>query len=370
MEIFSSSMSFRSSSSMAVGADGAGGGPRATVPAMRVSLRGRQGGRRIDLVLGLLLATAVLTGTAANTIGVDWPLDLIQLHAAAALAILLLAPWKYVVIRRGLRRTRRGRGKKALSLTLAAFVLITIGSGLLHSTGKVEFVGPLTLMQIHVGAAVGAVLAVAAHFFGHAVRPRRTDPDRRALLRLGVLGAGAAVATAAWDTAATAGGRRFTGSIAKPSLEVTAWFNDAVPHLDPARWSLRVGSATFDLDAVRALPHERFTAVLDCTSGWYSSQDWDGVRLSALLTAARAPADGWRSLKVTSATGYARWFGADTLDDVWLVTAVGGRPLTFGHGFPARVVAPGRRGFWWVKWVTSIQPSARPPWAQSFFPLS
>jgi DMSO/TMAO reductase YedYZ molybdopterin-dependent catalytic subunit len=337
---------------------------------MRVSLRGRQGGRRVDLALGLLLASAVLTGTAANTIGVNWPLDLIQLHAAAALAILLLAPWKYLVIRRGLRQARRGRGTKALSLTLAAFVLITIGSGLLHSTGKVEFVGPLTLMQIHVGAAIGALLAVVAHFLGHAVRPRRADADRRALLRLGVLGAGAAVAPAAWGTAAVAGGRRFTGSIAKPSLEVTAWFDDGIPRIDPARWRLRVGAAEFDLDAVRALPHERFTAILDCTSGWYSSQEWDGVRLSALLAAAKAPAAGWRSVRVRSTTGYARWFGAGTLDDVWLVTAVGGEPLTDGHGFPARIVAPGRRGFWWVKWVTSIQPSARPAWAQSFFPLS
>ena len=160
------------------------------------------------------------------------------------------------------------------------------------------------------------------------------------------------------------------GKSRKPSLEVTSWFDDGVPRLDPAGWRLRVGAATFDLAAVEALPHERFTAILDCTSGWYSSQEWDGVRLNALLEAARVPASPWRSLKVTSATGYARWFGAGTLDDVWLVPAVGGAPLTYGHGFPARIVAPGRRGFWWVKWVTSIEPPARPPWAQSFFPLS
>ena len=290
--------------------------------------------------------------------------------AATALAILLLAPWKYVVIRRGLRRTRRRRATKALSLTLAAFVLITIGSGLLHSTGRVEFVGPLTLMQIHVGAAIGAVLALTAHFLGHAVRPRRTDADRRALLRLGVLGGAAAVATVAWDAGAAATGRRFSGSIAKPSLEVTSWFDDGVQQIDPAGWTLRVGAATFDLDAIRALPHERFTAILDCTSGWYSSQDWDGVRLSTLIAAAGLPADGWRSLKVRSTTGYARWFGAGATGDVWLVTAVAGLPLSYGHGFPARIVAPGRRGFWWVKWVTSIEPSQRPPWAQSIFPLS
>jgi hypothetical protein len=330
-------------------------------------MRVRQSGRRVDLALGLLLAAAVLTGTAANTIGVDWPLDLIQLHAGAALAILLLAPWKYVVIRRGLKRTLRKRPTKALSIALLVFVLVTIGSGLLHSTGRVEFVGPLTLMQIHVGAAIGALLSVAAHFLGHAVRPRRTDADRRALLRLALLGAGAAVATAAWDTWA-ATGRRFSGSVPKPELEVTSWFDDGVQRIDPAAWRLRVGTATFDLAGVEAMPHERFTAVLDCTSGWYSSQDWDGVRLSALLTAAGVAAG--RSVEVRSTTGYARWFGTDTLDDVWLVTAVGGSPLSYGHGFPARIVAPGRRGFWWVKWVSSIEPSSRPPWAQSVFPLT
>jgi hypothetical protein len=329
----------------------------------------RQGGRRVDLVLGLLLVVGVCSGIAANTIGVNWPFDLIQLHAGAALAILLLVPWKVVVVRRGLGRARRSRWLKSLSLGLAVFVLITIGSGLLHSTGHAEFVGPLTLMQIHVGAAVGAICAVAAHFWGHAVRPRRTDPDRRALLRFAALGVGAAAVTTGWDSwGATE--RRFSGSVPKENLEVTAWINDAVQHIDPATWNLRVGTASFDLATVRALPQEEFTAVLDCTSGWYSSQQWQGVRLNALLAAAGVTEGGWRSVEVRSATGYARWFGAATLDEVWLVTALAGEPLPYGHGFPARIVAPGRRGFWWVKWVTSITPSARPPWVQSVFPLT
>src|SRR4051794_25377393 len=153
---------------------------RASVHVMRMGLRSRQGGRRVVLVLGLLLLSGVITGILANTVGVTWPLDLIQVHAAGALAILLLAPWKYVVIRRGLRRTRRPRPVKALSLTLLGFVLVTVASGLIHSAGHLEFVGPLTLMQIHVGAAVGALAAVLGHFVLHAVRPRAADADRRA----------------------------------------------------------------------------------------------------------------------------------------------------------------------------------------------
>ena len=208
---------------------------------MPVRFRGRQGGRRVDLVLGLLLLAGVLTGLTANTIGVNWPLDLIQLHAAAALAILLISPWKYVVVRRGLRRTRRGRPIKTLSLTLAAFVLITIASGLIHSTGHLEYVGPLSLMQIHVGAAVGALGAVVAHFLTHAVRPRRTDADRRALLGLAVLGAGAAAATAAWDNG-PATERRFTGSIPKTRLIATPGSTTAPSASIPPAG--RCGSAT------------------------------------------------------------------------------------------------------------------------------
>jgi DMSO/TMAO reductase YedYZ molybdopterin-dependent catalytic subunit len=49
---------------------------------------------------------------------------------------------------------------------------------------------------------------------------------------------------------------------------------------------------------------------------------------------------------------------------------VGGRPLSVGHGFPARLVAPGRRGFWWVKWVSEIDVDDSPWWWQPPLPLA
>jgi DMSO/TMAO reductase YedYZ molybdopterin-dependent catalytic subunit len=42
--------------------------------------------------------------------------------------------------------------------------------------------------------------------------------------------------------------------------------------------------------------------------------------------------------------------------------------LTAGHGFPVRIVAPGRRGFWWVKWVDRIAIEDVPWWRQWLFP--
>jgi DMSO/TMAO reductase YedYZ molybdopterin-dependent catalytic subunit len=73
---------------------------------------------------------------------------------------------------------------------------------------------------------------------------------------------------------------------------------------------------------------------------------------------------------VASETGYVRRFPVGDARSMVLAARVGGRPLSAGHGFPARLVAPGRRGFWWVKWVERIETSSTPWWWQSPFPLT
>ncbi|MCA1736884.1 MAG: molybdopterin-dependent oxidoreductase, partial [Actinobacteria bacterium] len=42
--------------------------------------------------------------------------------------------------------------------------------------------------------------------------------------------------------------------------------------------------------------------------------------------------------------------------------------LSPGHGFPARIVSPNQRGFWWVKWVVRIETSRVPWWVQLPYP--
>lgn len=329
-------------------------------------------GRRTNLAIAVLLVIAVLSGLASQTIGVDWPLDLAVVHGAVALGILLLAPWKTTIVRRGLRKRRRGR---IFSLALLTLVLITVVSGLLHSYGEVSRIGPLTVMQIHVGGAVLALGLAVDHFRRHPVTPRHFDVDRRAFLRAGTLTAAAAGLWLAWEGTLRAletpgAERRFTGMIERGShhpaeLPVTSWLDDAVPRIDPNEWTLEVAGRTLTLQDLEAMPTDTFPAVLDCTGGWYSEQEWSGVRLDRLVDPA-----GNRSFVAWSETGYARRFPVGDLESTWLVTRLGGEPLSPGHGSPARIVAPARRGFWWVKWVTKIELSPVPWWVQSPFPLT
>ncbi len=78
------------------------------------------------------------------------------------------------------------------------------------------------------------------------------------------------------------------------------------------------------------------------------------MRLERVLALAGVRA-GASSVEVHSATGYRRRFDLDHAAALLLATAVAGRPLSRGHGAPARLVVPGHRGFAWVKWVTRIE---------------
>jgi DMSO/TMAO reductase YedYZ molybdopterin-dependent catalytic subunit len=68
-------------------------------------------------------------------------------------------------------------------------------------------------------------------------------------------------------------------------------------------------------------------------------------------------------------TGYTRRFPPEDTSVLLLATQVGGDLLSPGHGAPVRLIAPGRRGFWWVKWVDHVSLEPQPWWAQPPFPL-
>lgn len=333
-------------------------------------------GRRTNLALLFLLAGALLTGLLAFALGSGWNRWAAVAHGALALGILILAPWKSVIARRGLRRERPGSWA---SLAFTGLVAVALVAGLMHSTGLLRAFGGVTAMQLHVGAALASIPFGVWHVVTRKVLPRRTDLSRRTLLRSGALVAGSVAAFGALAgliqvTGLPGRSRRFTGSYATGSLQpdqmpVTQWLSDVVPIVNANDWRLSIVDAraetrAISIEGLDALS-EPVRALIDCTGGWYAEQDWEGVRLDRLAPSLH----GASSILVRSVTGYSRRFPAGDAGNLWLATRVGGAPLSPGHGFPARILAPGRRGFWWVKWVDSIELSDTPWWVQSPFPL-
>lgn len=322
-------------------------------------------GARTNVALLGLLAVAFLTGWLAfafATAPARWSLIL---HAGSGFAILTLLPWKSMIARRG---TRRAGPASWPSFALAALVIVSLGAGLLHSTGIATQIGPFTAMTYHVGGAIAAVPFAIWHLYARRVRIRRTDLSRRAMLRGGAIAAAAIAGYAGSElivraTALPGARRRFTGSYEAPDLPVSNWMFDPVPEIDAYSWKLSLPSRTWTYDELSRFD-DRLTATLDCTGGFYSTQEWSGVRLDRLLGDAHGS-----SIRVVSHTGYDRRFPIDEAPRLLLATSIGGRPLDPGHGYPVRLVSADRRGFWWVKWVVAIEVDDVPHWWQSPFPL-
>src|ERR1700710_105019 len=89
-------------------------------------------GRRTNLALLALLPLATVTGAITFLVGSGPTAPVVVAHGVVGLALVVLLPWKSMIVRRGLRHRRPGR---ALSVTLAVAVVVALVTGLMHSTG-------------------------------------------------------------------------------------------------------------------------------------------------------------------------------------------------------------------------------------------
>jgi DMSO/TMAO reductase YedYZ molybdopterin-dependent catalytic subunit len=309
----------------------------------------------IALAVAVLGATGVLTLFAGSP-GSAW---VFSLHAAAGFSLLLVLWWKFRRVLRRLVDPRRWDRRTGAGAAAALLVAVALGSGIVWSSGANVAIGGFRLLAWH--DALGALLAfaVAVHMLWRAKRPRRRDvAGRRELIKLAAVTAGGA---AAWWLL-PGGRRRFTGSYESASFEgnafpATSWVADRPREIDAAGFRLAVRGSVrtaLELTASELDAGDVLVATLDCTGGFYSTQRWRGVRLDRLVERA-GPLPRARHVRLVSRTGY-RWsFGLDDASRLLLATHVGDEPLSHDHGAPVRLVAPGRRGYQWVKWVERVE---------------
>ena len=326
------------------------------------------------------LVTGYLGLTHSNT---EW-IGAMHLHRIFGFGILALFVWKSRNIL-GSLRTRSNwtasLGTVLWSLTLLAGLLIVLGLGLAWShLGPYDWMG-FSGTTIHMNLAWMLIPLLIWHSIRHRISLRRRYlADRRHVLR--VIG----MATAgflAWRTAELAGvmsdgpgaERRFTGSYPENGEEfpVTMWLNDKVPYVDAATWALSVDGHVespfrMGIEELHSAA-QQLTATLDCTGGWHTTRPWQGLPVMALLDrAGMKPGAG--SITIRSRTGYFRRYSLDEAGRALLAHGVDGAPLSAGHGYPARIVEPHKRGYDWVKWVDSITVNRTGKYWQPPLPLT
>lgn len=335
-----------------------------------------------NTLLVLLVIAELATGFFGLVSGSPDRAIFIQVHRVAGYGILLVLAWKVLLVLHSFRRRRRKVSvPRSASILLSALLLLALGLGFAWS-----FAGPFGFafwsgMSWHTAAGIAILPLLIWHalHFTHGLRIGYSA-DRRTALRLAgvaVLGVVFWQAGEAAARAAELGGaaRRFTGSYQAPKnvhgdFPVVSWLNDRAPPGDIASWRLAISGEVerpLSLTYADLTPRASLTATIDCTGGWYSEQDWRGVALADVLNRAGLTRDA-ESVTVTSATGYYRRFSVFEAERYILATHVADQPLSPGHGFPMRLVAPGKRGFEWVKWVTSIHVNDDPRWLQPPLP--
>jgi hypothetical protein len=131
-------------------------------------------------------------------------------------------------------------------------------------------------------------------------------------------------------------------------------------------WALTVSNGSRSVALTRAdllgLPQTTVDLPISCVEGWSQMATWKGVRLRDLLD--QVGADTSNGLKLTSLEkkgGYrVTQMGPEYAFDASTLVAleVNGETLDIDHGYPARMIAPGRPGVLQTKWLSKLEVEA------------
>jgi hypothetical protein len=318
----------------------------------------------------LLLALLVILGlTGAYGLFWIWTPWVFDLHRLAGFLLLAAVPWKVGLSAASLRRGGKSLFGVQVSLFLAglAFGVIGLGFAWYWRLGSPDGWLGQTVISWHwmLGLALAAPLGV--HVWQRWPKPHKVDfISRRAFLRLSLLAGVGLLGWGAGDWIAARRSlpqspRRFTGSRASGdglanAYPVTNNPGEGLQPVDLDLWRLSVAQADrtvqeYSQQDLLSLPQAQVDATVDCTLGWSSTHQWQGVPLSALFAQPESPALMGYGLLLESAAGYTHVIPFPEASAILLATHVDGQVLEPAHGYPLRAVVPTRRGWFWVKWV-------------------
>lgn len=137
----------------------------------------------------------------------------------------------------------------------------------------------------------------------------------------------------------------------------------------PQRWTLSQLQELPQVEQYNTLQCIDFDPYSALTGDLIGNGRWTGVRLRTLLDRARIQPEAV-DLKFKASDGYSDSLPVETVlgrDDVLLVWALNGEPLSAQHGYPLRLIIPGQYGFKNVKHVrrlTAVNEDYKGYWQQ------
>lgn len=130
-----------------------------------------------------------------------------------------------------------------------------------------------------------------------------------------------------------------------------------------AGWTLTVAVSgterAFTRAELLALPQTAVTLPIACVEGWSQMAHWRGVRLRDLADLMNAdPSTSFRLISLEERGSFSKTqMGREYVRDPLTLVALelNGETLDLEHGYPARMIAPGRPGVLQTKWLRRIE---------------
>lgn len=135
-----------------------------------------------------------------------------------------------------------------------------------------------------------------------------------------------------------------------------------VPRVDLKTWNLRLyglveSPLTVDWSQFRQLPRKQVTLDIHCVTRWSKlDTPWEGVDVQALLAQVKPTAEA-RFVVAEAEYGFTTSVPLEVLADAQALIAdtYDGRPLTPEHGYPARLIIPGKYFWKSAKWLRALK---------------
>lgn len=334
--------------------------------------------RLTDWSIALAVALASATGIISLVSGRPQDWLIFVLHGIGGLWLLLLLYGKLRRVWPRLIHPWRWDRRTIFGLLALLVVALALGSGIWWVTGGDLYFAGFNLLNWHITLGFVLAAAIIIHMFARAKRLRKRDiVGRRRALHFGALLLGGVALWPAQQltehvlnlpgTQERFTGSRESNSYAGNIFPTSSWVADAPHPIDMQTWRLSLSGAVassrnFSYNELIAAG-DALEATLDCTGGFYSTQRWRGINIGHLLDQTTLDANA-RYVSFVSVTSY-RWsLPLDEACTALLATHIDEEPLSYAHGFPLRLVAPGHRGFEWVKWITRVEVLTEPDLGQ------